>query len=323
MRNGYLDLLRVVGTVAIVLGHIEGLKPLPDYVYPWHVPLYFMLSGWLWRPGSRDFGSEVKVRAKTLLLPYIPWFASVSVVYGIELWRRGRDSTGKVEEQLPGGAYAIEPYSAFWFITALFVAVVTVRGLEALRLPLWLQLAVGVGLCALVQTYQDISVNSPFAIAQGLGCVIFVQAGYLARLLTGRSGQRSRWSRRTLWVMAIATFALGVWITTRPGVGNLNLKFAQFNEPVWAVLAGILISAGMIMAPIYIGGVWSHRISTLAQSGMAVILLHALFVWLGKGHNPYLVAVVAVVVPWTLGLLLARTRWGWVFGCSRPKPLSA
>lgn len=128
MRNGYLDLLRVVGTVAIVLGHIEGLKPLPDYVYPWHVPLYFMLSGWLWRPGSRDFGSEVKVRAKTLLLPYIPWFVIVSVVYGIELWRRGRDSTGKVEEQLPGGAYAIEPYSAFWFITALFVAVVTVRG---------------------------------------------------------------------------------------------------------------------------------------------------------------------------------------------------
>ena len=249
-------LLRVVGTVAIVLGHIEGLKPLPDYVYPWHVPLYFMLSGWLWRPGSRAFGSEVRVRAKTLLL------------------------------------------------------------------PLWLQLAVGVGLCALVQTYQDISVNSPFAIAQGLGCVIFVQAGYHARLLTGRSGQRSRWSSRTLWVMAIATFAAGVWITTRPGVGNLNLKFAQFNEPVWAVLAGILIGAGLIMAPIYIGGVWSHRISTLAQSGMAVILLHALFVWLGKAYHPWAVAVVAVVEPWTIGLLLARTRWGWVFGCSRPKPLA-
>ena len=118
-------------------------------------------------------------------------------------------------------------------------------------------------------------------------------------------------------VLAIAAYVKG------PGLGNLNLKFAQFNEPVWAVLAGILISAGMIMAPIYIGGVWSHRISTLAQSGMAVILLHALFVWFGKGHNPYLVAVVAVVVPWTLGLLLARTRWGWVFGCSRPKPLAA
>lgn len=226
-----------------------------------------MLSGWLWRPGSRGFGSEVRVRAKTLLLPYLPWFAIVSLVYGLELWRRGRDSTGKVEEQLPGGAYAIELYSAFWFITALFVAVVTVRGLEALRLPLWLQLAVGVGLCALVQTYQDIAVNSPFAIAQGLGCVIFVQAGYHARLLTGRSGQRSRWSSRMLWVMAIATLGAGVWITTRPGVGNLNLKFAQFNELVWAVLAGILIGAGLIMAPIYIGGVWSHRISTLAQSG--------------------------------------------------------
>lgn len=307
MRNGYLDLIRVVGTIAIVLGHIEALAPVPALVYPWHVPIFFILSGWLWREG-RDFVSEVRVRARTLLLPYATWFVIVSLCYGAVLWARGRDQTEKVEEQLPGGAHAVEPYSAFWFVTALFVAVVLIRVMEAIGIPLWGQVVIGVTACALVQVFPDAAEASPFAIAQGAGCVVFVHAGMLLR----KVGPHAGW--------AAGSMALGIVLAFLPWVRPLDLKFIDYGTPVVSLVVAVLVSAGLVLAPIHIGGVWAHRISALAQTGFAVILLHALIVWLDLGPTP-VVAVTAVVLPWVLGLLLARTRVGPAFGCARPAPL--
>lgn len=307
VRNGYLDLIRVVGTIAIVLGHIEALAPVPALVYPWHVPIFFILSGWLWREG-RDLASEVKARAKTLLLPYATWFVIVSLCYGAVLWARGRDQTEKVEEQLPGGAHAVEPYSAFWFVTALFVAVVLIRAMEAIGVPLWGQVLIGLVLCVLVQAFPDAAIESPFAIAQGAGCVIFVHAGMLLRKVGTHGG------------LAAGSLIAGAVVAALPWVHDLDLKFIDYGTPVVSLLAAILIGAGMVLAPIHIGGIWAHRISALAQVGFAVILFHAFIVWWGQDQPPLAVAAVAVALPWAIGLLLARTRVGVAFGCARPAP---
>lgn len=304
MRNGYLDLIRVVGTTAIVLGHIQALAPVPALVYPWHVPIFFVLSGWLWREG-RDLLPEIRVRARTLLLPYLTWFVVVSVGYAVVLATRGDDQKEKVEEQLPGGAHAVEPYSAFWFITALFVAVVLIRAMESVNIPLWVQVLLGVGACVLVQVFPDIAIESPLAIAQGAGCVVFVHAGMLLR----RVGSHAGWSAGAL--------VAGVVLAALPWAEAMDLKYIDYGTPVLGIVAAVLICAGLVMAPIHIGGEWARRISALAQTGFAVILLHAFFVWLDLGPTP-VVAVTSLVVPWVVGLLLARTPVGVAFGCSRP-----
>ena len=304
MRNGYLDLIRVVGTIAIVLGHIQALAPVPALVYPWHVPIFFVLSGWLWREG-RDLLSEIRGRARTLLLPYVTWFVVVSVGYAVVLATRGDDQKEKVEEQLPGGAHAVEPYSAFWFITALFVAVVLIRAMERVGIPLWAQVLIGVAACVLVQVFDDIAIQSPFAIAQGAGCVIFVHAGMLLR----RVGSHAGWSAGAL--------VAGIVLAALPWSEAMDLKYIDYGTPALGILAAVLICAGLVLAPIHIGGDWARRISALAQTGFAVILLHALFVWLDLGPT-WVVAATSLVVPWAVGLLLARTRIGPAFGCSRP-----
>ena len=306
VRNGYLDAVRVLGIIAVVLGHIESLDVVRGLVYPWHVPLFFIMSGWFWRVG-RDLGHEVRSRWRTLARPYLAWFVVVSVVYVGVVAVEGGDPARALVGPLAGGAHAVQPYSAYWFISALAVSAVAARLLEVVGLPLWAQCVVGVVLCGAVQLAPAIAAESPLAIAQGLGCVIYVQAGMLLRRLPASAGG------------AAAALASGVALAALPGVRALDLKVADFGTPVLSLLASVLICAGLVMAPIRLEGRAARAASLLAGAGLAVILGHALVLWLWLDVVPTpALAIIALVLPWAVGLVLARTRWRAAFGCTTP-----
>lgn len=310
MRNGYLDAVRVVGIIAVVLGHVEALGPVRDLVYPWHVPIFFVLSGWFWTRG-RGLGHEVRNRWRTLAVPYLTWFVVVSVVYVTAVQLGGGNPVKALIGPLAGGAHAVQPYSAYWFISALAVGAVAARVLELTGLPLAGQVAVGLALCVLVQVVSGLAAESPWAIAQGLGCVIYVQVGMLLRRVP-RSG-----------ALAGGSLVAGMAIAAVPGVRALDLKVADFGTPVLSLVASVLICAGLVLAPVHLGGRASRVASTLAGAGLAVILGHALVLWFFIGDLPAIVlAAIALVVPWAIGLGLARTPWGYLFGCTDPAAVS-
>ena len=46
------DLVRIVGLAAIVIGHVYSAEhEVRLATYTWHVPVFFILSGYLWQPG--------------------------------------------------------------------------------------------------------------------------------------------------------------------------------------------------------------------------------------------------------------------------------
>lgn len=44
-RIKWVDTAKAIGIAAIVLGHTVGESPLKTYVYSFHIPLFFFLSG--------------------------------------------------------------------------------------------------------------------------------------------------------------------------------------------------------------------------------------------------------------------------------------
>ncbi len=68
-RIAWIDLARGIGILLILLGHLPGLGKLGTWIFSFHVPLFFFLSGYLFK-NDLSFLPFLKKKAKALLLPY-------------------------------------------------------------------------------------------------------------------------------------------------------------------------------------------------------------------------------------------------------------
>ena len=72
-RIAWIDALRGLAMAFVVLGHTFPVPemPLRMWVYSFHMPLFFVVSGLTWRLPKTSFGAYAKRSAKNLLLPYL------------------------------------------------------------------------------------------------------------------------------------------------------------------------------------------------------------------------------------------------------------
>ena len=70
-RSHYLDILKGIGIVFVVFGHVTHIGWLRTYIWGFHMPLFFFVSGVLFeRERYGNFISFVKRRFKSLVIPY-------------------------------------------------------------------------------------------------------------------------------------------------------------------------------------------------------------------------------------------------------------
>lgn len=304
-RSTGLDLVRLVGVLAIVVAHTFTSDTVNVWTYSWHVPVFFVLSGYLWTPG-RSLVAEARSRSRTLLVPYVVWLVVVLVVYvavfhGSHLASAGRGA-------LAGGKYATRPWTAFWFVSALLVAVIAYRLLERLPFPLFLT-AVAAGYVANVIAGTTLA-KLPLSIGTALGALSFIGFGQL---------MRAHPARRSVLVGLALIGASAVLIGT--GVSNpLNMKVGDFGTPVLSALVACAVSGGLILLAQALEPAlprWATAVvAALSPALLVIVLFHAavlLVVLDGFRAEPSLpgglsaAVVLAFVLPAGLGVLLARS----------------
>lgn len=118
-REKWIDVCRGVAMVLVVLGH--SMFPYDKYVYSFHMPLFFMISGYLWS-NNCDFLVFFKKIIKRYLIPY---FVLCFVNLFIQIvWKRYKLRT--ILKYVVGIFYSrgtlewMPNCSPLWFLTALF-----------------------------------------------------------------------------------------------------------------------------------------------------------------------------------------------------------
>lgn len=270
-RSVAVDALRVIGVIAIVAGHNWGGREwVNPYLYTWHVPIFFVVTGYLWKSG-RTTTFEIKRRAGTLLVPYVVWLVVVTVVWFAVRHAIGWPTTQDlVLDVLKGGWYAARPYSAYWFFTALFFACVFVRLTERLHalLPFF------VGLLGVLWATVD-----PASVAhlwEGVGlavpAVVFIVGGQMLQRYRGTV----RKPLATGLVLAGPVFVLGAAGVFAP----LNMKGAALGSPVASVFMALGISIGAILIAEaleqYLPAAVRTAVLIVAQLSVPILLLHTL-----------------------------------------------
>jgi len=269
----------------VVFAHVVANPITHQWIYPWHVPIFFFLTGYFWTSG-RPLLAEVRTRARTLLVPYAFWmlvaFAALAAI--------GLLTLPRILQSLYGGAQVGGIFGAYWFVTALFWVALLARMLE--RLPGWVSWTVA--LIGVAVTYFVPLELLPLSIGHAAPALLFVLAGAAAR-------------RRPVpvWVGVAMVAAACAAIAFLPLAG-FDMKSLTLGTPVVGVVVAIAISWGLTVV--------FERLSVpgatfAASAGIAVVLVHTLPLSMLHARIPSTLLLLGVVFvgSWGVALLLRPT----------------
>jgi len=154
-RDARIDVARGLGILLVVLGHNDlfhhRFQDAYRAVYLFHVPLFFFLSGYVFKPA--DGARFLRRTGLRLLLPFVAVSAGAGALYiALRGW-----SVGDVIAGIAWGTGNTLPWDPLWFLPALFVTLGVanwppLRALSVLRATLigtalfalgWLLMAAG------------------------------------------------------------------------------------------------------------------------------------------------------------------------------------
>lgn len=78
VKYGYLDAARGLALLLVMISHAHGLS---SFLIFYYIQVFFIISGYLYRPGGRSYGETIKKKAKRLLVPYFGYSALLWCFY--------------------------------------------------------------------------------------------------------------------------------------------------------------------------------------------------------------------------------------------------
>lgn len=184
-RIEYLDVAKGIAMVCVIVSHLGDIPNLLSRVcFSFHMPLFFLLSGYFFR--KEDGNLLIKRKARQLLKPYT--ITSVLVIISSIFWNGilknesvtvGRNMLEWLWAFFYGSGntfdspYWIKQIGAIWFLPALFFALILLRFcLNQKYSFLWIVLLMWVGCDALDVLWL------PFSILASLAALGYLYIGY-------------------------------------------------------------------------------------------------------------------------------------------------
>lgn len=123
-RVKWVDILKGLGILTVVWGHSGSHNSF--YMFWFHMPLFFLVSGYLYRfKPHQTWLAYVQRKATHLLVPYFFYLLLLTLMMvSVTLWRGqsvGQFLSGNWKPFLLGGSLLEGVYATFWFTTCLFV----------------------------------------------------------------------------------------------------------------------------------------------------------------------------------------------------------
>lgn len=234
------------------------------------------------------------------MLPYALWLLLIGALVSGYNYVTHDFRASALLDMLLGGNHLNRPFSAFWFVTALFISAVVLRLLQAF--PRWLAWFVALVGLVLSYTHTQELAAIPWSAGVAVPALIFVLAG---------NAFRSVHDRLTKPLFVGATMLLVGFASAISGLSApIGMKEANFGTPVLSLLVAILICSGLILVAQAAFRNTNTRIHSgatrLASVGFMVVLTHAVVLWaLQTGPNGSIRDfVLAAVLPWVAALLI-------------------
>jgi fucose 4-O-acetylase-like acetyltransferase len=332
-RTRWIDAARAYGLILVCLGHTLGIGAgLENYIYSFHMPLFFFLSGYLFRRESSEHWRDVMERAaRRLLVPYavfgvltfIPWVL-ITRHYGLD----AGSSVSPVKALFGivvglGVDGWLHHNAMLWFFPCLFVT----QAMFSLIVAWVPKPAQSVVIVMAVAIGFALPLNLPFRLPWG------IEAAMIAQVFFGAG----YWLRKKNHFLAVArgraTILILLAILCHQVVihanGRVDMNYLSFGNPLLFLLgaaagiATVVLLAVQIPVPGYFKRVAEagvvifplHRMTYSVLTGMAIILgLDTAYKYTFAGSMAYAILAISLLIPVHWWLVV---RLPWVVGGAR------
>ena len=242
-RVGFLDVAKGLGIILVVFGHTFRGEELKIFIYSFHIPLFFFISGlFVKNDPDRKFKDFLQAKFKSLLLPYVTFYL-LSYLYWLIIERHirpGQDVT--LITPLIGLFYGTDykqfmlPNGALWFLTCLFVVemfVFTIVKFVKNRF-LILTLFFVIPLFGLLLISQNF-IPLPFSINSSFMAVLFTGIGFLTKDYLKKITEQNH---SILLLVCLSVFSVVWWVGNKNGL--IDMDYAKYHNPLLFLVSAFL-----------------------------------------------------------------------------------
>ncbi len=184
-RMEWPDVARGICIIAVIAGHM-GISFVNQLVFLWHLPVFFLLSGYFLR--KSPFMITVKEKASRLLIPYYLTCLVICLTAVLKAFIRKQDPVAEFISWAGASLYAagdswdhpfkIMGIGAIWFLWALFIAIIITNFFAELKYAgLFIVLIAIAGWGSMELT----GIWLPLSIQAGMLASLYLYIGYKAR----------------------------------------------------------------------------------------------------------------------------------------------
>lgn len=186
-RKDYIDMARGIAILLMVIGHTVDNTVLNTFIYSFHVPIFFVLSGMLWK--EREMKLNIKRWVQTLLVPYVVVAVILCCFYRLYNWISGNGLVGPglldivLGLSVPSLSWeGIQAFGPVWFLVCMFSGkVIFELVLKIISKENMVLLTVAIACLVLGGTVISGIMILPWSIDAALVSLLFSYVGWLLR----------------------------------------------------------------------------------------------------------------------------------------------
>ena len=261
-REVWIDVVKGIGIVAVVLGHVLSTQ----VGILWHIPLFFILAGYNCHP--TDIWPYIKKLTRRLLIPYFVWLFGILLLQCVLNKSMGESVfVEALKDAMYGGVRLSGVFGVFWFITVLYFMLIGLQLLLMKGLRWWM---VGV-LIAIGYLPMFFHVVWPWNIQVVPMALAYGCTGALLKKTIDGFGNQVKWYWLAMGLLVLAALSL------IPAL-NVNMKYNDFGMPVVSFLASVFCSLVIFVLAKRCENVrwFSVPLSWFGRGSLVVMYVHVL-----------------------------------------------
>lgn len=255
VRLDYIDIAKGIGILAVVWAHILVKGVSHEIIYAFHMPLFFFLSGMLFRPDKyENFFSFVKAKTKRLIIPYLVYSILTWAVWVVFRSIRGEDYDffkPLLQTLLAqgSGAYLVHN-SALWFIPCLFAVELIYYGF--VQMKEWATIAFCVFMSVvgsvLMFLYGDNYLQiMPWNLDAALFALPFYCAGNVIVAHFSHETIVNWGTEHSMLMLTILLLITPIMIFLATSYGECSMGSSSYNCPLWCFYTRAFLGCSIVI----------------------------------------------------------------------------